>query len=177
MGTLFAHHGSTPWMPFMGSEGLKGAHTQGRMGFASTDDDLFEFIDFSVDKALSREHTNAKFLLAPVAGLAAKVASGARRTVRIAVGYFIGGDVTFNYKTQYWYKRYFSSLSEVLSFSLAHADKSLELAAVRDNELSESGLNSDQQFLLRIQLVVIMVQLSGITSVLYGWLRGRVFDD
>ena len=144
----FAHHGSTPWMPFMGSEGLKGAHTQGRMGFASTDDDLFEFIDFSVDKALSREHTNAKFLLAPVAGLAAKVASGARRTVRIAVGYFIGGDVTFNYKTQYWYKRYFSSLSEVLSFSLAHADKSLELAAVRDNELSESGLNSDQQFLL-----------------------------
>ena len=144
----FAHHGSTPWMPFMGSEGLKGAHTQGRMGFASTDDDLFEFIDFSVDKALSREHTNAKFLLAPVAGLAAKVAPEARRTVRIAVGYFIGEDVTFNYKTQYWYKRYFSSLSEVLSFSLAHADKSLELAAVRDNELSESGLNSDQQFLL-----------------------------
>ncbi len=144
----FAHHGSTPWMPFMGSEGLKGAHTQGRMGFASTDDDLFEFIDFSVDKALSREHTNAKFLLAPVAGLAAKVASGARRTVRIAVGYFIGEDVTFNYKTQYWYKRYFSSLSEVLTFSLAHADKSLELATVRDNELSESGLNSDQQFLL-----------------------------
>ena len=144
----FAHHGSTPWMPFREKEGLKGAHTQGRMGFASTDDDLFEFIDFSVDKALNREHTNAKFLLAPIAGLAAKVAPEARRTVRIAVGYFIGEDVTFNYTTQYWYKRYFSSLSEVLSFSLAHADKSLELATVRDNELSGSGLNSDQQFLL-----------------------------
>lgn len=83
---FFAHHGTTPWMPMEGRHGLKGASTQGRMGFASVDPDVEEFIDFSVDKALGRTHTNTTFLLAPVAGLSARVAPGTTRVVRIAVG-------------------------------------------------------------------------------------------
>ena len=59
-----------------GRNGLKGASTQGRMGFASADPEVEEFIDFSVDKALGRTHTNTNFLLAPVAGLSARVCSG-----------------------------------------------------------------------------------------------------
>ena len=48
------------------------------MGFASADPEVEEFIDFSVDKALGRTHTNTNFLLAPVAGLSARVLRGQR---------------------------------------------------------------------------------------------------
>ncbi len=145
---FFAHHGTTPWMPMEGRHGLKGASTQGRMGFASVDPDVEEFIDFSVDKALGRTHTNTTFLLAPVAGLSARVAPGTTRVVRFAVGYYLGGTVTFNYPTAYWYNRYFNELDEVLSYTLKQAERSISIAKQRDAELASSGLNADQQFLL-----------------------------
>ena len=145
---FFAHHGTTSWMPMEGRNGLKGASTLGRMGFASADPEVEEFIDFSVDKALGRTHTNTNFLLAPVAGLSARVAPGASRVVRIAVGYYLGGTVTFNYPTAYWYNRYFKGLDDVLVYTLDQAERSISIAKERDAELVSSGLNGDQQFLL-----------------------------
>ena len=86
-----------------GRNGLKGA-SHGRMGFASADPEVEEFIDFSVDKALG-ERTPIQFLLALTAG-SARVAPGTVRAVRCR-RVLSRRTVTFNYPTAYWYTRYF----------------------------------------------------------------------
>ena len=68
--------------------------------------------------------------------------------MRIAVGYYLGGTVTFNYPTAYWYNRYFKGLDDVLVYTLDQAERSISIAKERDAELVSSGLNEDQQFLL-----------------------------
>lgn len=145
---FFAHHSSSPWIPFSGEAGLRGASSKGSWGFACSDEAAEEFIDFGVEQALERTHTTPNFLLAPIAGLAVRVPAGEGKTLRIALGYYRAGTVTFNQPTSYWYARYFDGLSEVLRYALDQSERYMALARKRDEELQASGLSEAQQFLL-----------------------------
>lgn len=145
---FFAHHSTSPWMPFSGKTGLRGASSKGNWGFACLEEAAEEFIDFGVEQALERSHTTPNFLLAPIAGLSLKVPAGERKTLLIALGYFRAGNATFNHPASYWYTRYFNGLDEVLKFALDQREQYMALARQRDEELRTSGLSEAQQFLL-----------------------------
>ena len=145
---FFAQHSGTPWTPLSGRGNLKGAVTRERMGHACLDDRVQEFIDFGVEQALERNHTNPNFLLPPVAGLSFVVRPGESRTVRIVLGCYISGQATFNYPAAYWYTQYFSMIDEVFDYAFRNTDRYLAEAAARDEELASSGLSADRQFLI-----------------------------
>ena len=145
---FFGHYSSTPWTPLKGRNGLKGAVTRESMGFASNDLEVGEFIDFGVDQALERNHTTPNFLLAPVAGLSCNVPAGTSKKIEIVLGYFLSGQVSFNYPTTYWYTRYFSSIEEVFLYTFEKKDRYLEVAKKRDEELKNSKLTDAQKFIL-----------------------------
>jgi hypothetical protein len=145
---FFAHHSATPWAPLSGRGAFKGAVTRERMGFACQQDFVGEFIDFGVEQALDRTHTTPNFLLAPVAGLSFKVVPGESKTVRIVLGYYIGGQATFNHAAKYAYTEYFSGIDDVFEYAFAQQERYLAEAAARDAELASSGLSEAQRFLI-----------------------------
>ena len=94
-------------------------------------------------------------LLEPVAhrlgscpGLAFDVPAGQRRTLRLALGCYLAGNVTTGIEASYLYTRYFASLADVLTRTLSTARVAIDDAAEQDRQLLESGLSDDQQFLL-----------------------------
>ena len=146
---FFAIQGDTPWTPLSScNDELKGMMTRNEMGFASNDDSLSEFIDFGIEQALARTHKTPNFLLGPIGGLSFPVPSGAKKTVRIAVGYYKSGEVTFNRSTSYWYTKYFNSLESVFSYALQEFEAFTEIALKSDNELKAFNLSDDQKFLI-----------------------------
>ena len=145
---FFALEGNTPWSPVSQKRGYRGAVTRERMGFASDSEGVEEFVEFGVEQALERKQRTPSFALGPVAGISFVVEPEATRTVRIALGYFIEGQATFNLKSAYWYTRHFSSIYEVFDYAFEHEAAYLKLAADRDAELATSGLSEAQQFLI-----------------------------
>lgn len=146
---FFAIQGSTPWTPLSSREGgLKGMITRDQMGFASDDESVSEFIDFGIEQALAGTHKTPNFLLGPIGGLSFSVVAGTEKTVRFALGYFIGGDVTFNRSTAYWYTQYFNSIESVFSYALEHYKTYTDLAIQSDEQLATYNLSEDQEFLI-----------------------------
>ena len=146
---FFAIQGSTPWTPLSSRDGnLKGIMSRDEMGFASDDESISEFIDFGIEQALAGTHKTPNFLLGPIGGISFKVAPGAEKTVRIALGYFRDGDVVFNRSASYWYTQYFDSIESVFSYALKHYDDFSDIAQKADNDLLSYGLSEDQQFLI-----------------------------
>ena len=146
---FFAIQGSTPWTPLSSRDGnLKGIMSRDEMGFASDDESISEFIDFGIEQALAGTHKTPNFLLGPIGGISFKVAPGAEKTVRIALGYYRDGDVVFNRSASYWYTQYFDSIESVFSYALKHYDDFLDIAQKADNDLLSYGLSEDQQFLI-----------------------------
>lgn len=145
---FFAQHSSTPWTPMSHRGTLRGAVTRERMGHACREDFVEEFIEFGVEQALERSHTNPNFLLPPVAGLSFRVAPGESKTIHIVLGYFISGQATFNHVAEYAYTEHFSSIDEVFGYAFENQGRYLAEAEARDTELASSGLSADQQFLI-----------------------------
>ena len=145
---FFGHHSSTPWIPLENKNGFKGAVTRDKMGFACSDSEVEEFIDFGVEQALNRDHTTPNFLLAPVAGLSCKVAPGSFKKIQIILAYYLDGNVSFGHVAKYWYTRYFKSINDVFIFANQNADKYIEISNERDSELSASKLSEAQKFIL-----------------------------
>ena len=146
---FFAIQGSTPWTPLSSRDGnLKGIMSRDEMGFASDDESISEFIDFGIEQALAGTHKTPNFLLGPIGGISFKVAPGAEKTVRIALGYFRDGDVVFNRSASYWYTQYFDSIESVFSYALKHYDDFSDIVQKADNDLLSYGLSEDQQFLI-----------------------------
>ena len=146
---FFAIQGNTPWTPLSSrDENLKGMMSRDEMGFASDDESIKEFIDFGIEQALARTHKTPNFLLGPIGGISFKVAPGAEKTVRIALGYFRDGDVLFNRSASYWYTQYFDSIESVFSYALKQYDDFSDIVQKADNDLLSYGLSEDQQFLI-----------------------------
>ncbi|MGC6505395.1 MAG: glycoside hydrolase family 52 protein [Coraliomargaritaceae bacterium] len=145
---FFAISSDQYWAPLSNrSDRLKGFSSCERKGFA-TDAEVEEFCDFSVEQAFARTHTNANFMLGPVAGCRFYVPAGEAREVIFVLGYYIGGQATYNYPAHYWYTQYFEGIDAVFEYGLKHRDRYLQEAEARDLELRTSGLSTDQQFLL-----------------------------
>ena len=146
---FFAIQGDTPWTPLSScKDGLRGMITRNEMGFASDDDSVSEFIDFGIEQALARTHKTPNFLLGPIGGLSFTVASGSKKTVRIAIGYYKSGEATFNRSASYWYTKHFNSIESVFSYALKEFEAFTEVAVKSDNELSAYNLSDDQKFLI-----------------------------
>ena len=77
---FFALQGSTPWIPLSSRDScLKGMISRNEIGFATDDQSVSEFIDFGIEKALSRTHKTPNFLLGPTGGLSFHVEAGSER--------------------------------------------------------------------------------------------------
>jgi hypothetical protein len=137
------------WSPLQkdGPDGPKGFMSHERIGFATMDGGM-AFCDFSVERALKREHTNPVFRLGSVAGIAFRVPAGEQREVHLALGGYLGGQATFNHAARFWYTGHFSGLFDVLAYALENRDRYLAEAGARDAELAASGLSAEQQFLI-----------------------------
>jgi hypothetical protein len=77
-----------------------------------------------------------------------KVPAGTTKTYTIALATYEEGTITTGIDTSFYYTGLFKSLEEVIDFGLKNVDYYIEMAAQRDRELKESGLNEHRQFLL-----------------------------
>jgi hypothetical protein len=92
-------------------------------------------------------HERVPHLLGSCPGLLVEVPPGERRTLRIALGCYIDGNVTTGLEGRYLYTNYFSSLEDVLDAALTKGDPKPTSDAL-DQQLLDSGLTPDQQFLI-----------------------------
>ncbi len=81
-------------------------------------------------------------------GIAFEVAAGKRQTLIVSIGVYHDGIVTTGLEGRYLYARYFSDLNDVLDAALRGWDAFHNGSIDLDNELLNSGLSADQQFLI-----------------------------
>ena len=91
---------------------------------------------------------NAVHRLGNTPGVCFEVQPGQTRRLRIALGVYLGGNVTTGLAGRYLYTRYFGDLLDVLSAALDSFDQRSKRATQLDDELRNSGLSADQQFLI-----------------------------
>ncbi len=80
-------------------------------------------------------------------GLAMEVPAGQRRTLRLAFGCYMEGNVTTGLVGQYLYTRYFAGLEDVLAAALERGDPRPPCEEL-DRRLLQSALTADQQFMI-----------------------------
>jgi hypothetical protein len=136
------------WSALNGAPEQKGFTSREELGFVTSDADAHAFCDFTVERALSGEHTQTNFLLGSIAGVHFAVPAGSTKTVEVVVGGYISGNVTFNRPTQYAYTQYFSSLLDVFNYAQENHGRYMEEAAARDAELQASKLTEAQRLLV-----------------------------
>jgi len=134
------------WLPLGG--GLTGFRNRHGLGLAVREEGVTAFSSFTVETELERDHRTPAFGLGTVAGFRVRVPPGGSRTLSVVVGWYRDGVVTIGKAMRYWYTRLFTGLEDVLELSLARLESRFAAAAARDQELAESGLNHEQQFLI-----------------------------
>ena len=100
------------------------------------------FCRWSPDQGLAEP---VPHLLGSCPGLCVEVPPGQRRTLRVALGWYLGDVVTTGHQGRYLYARHFTSLADVLTAALDRGDPAPACAAL-DRQLLDSGLTADQQF-------------------------------
>lgn len=89
------------------------------------------------------------FRLGSISLLLVEVAPGEKKTVDIALGWYINGAATFGQlQMPYAYTDHYSGLIDVLSSALANKETILAETARVNQDLKDSGLNVDQQFMI-----------------------------
>ncbi len=133
------------WLPLTGINGLRS-----RRGvlLAAAEADATAFINFDVRSEFSRTHGQALFGLGSTAGFRVVVPPGATRTVTLAIGWWIPGEVTIGRAMRSWYTRLFSGPEDVVGHALAHAEATIAACAARDAELASSALDDEQRFFI-----------------------------
>lgn len=130
------------------ANGMVGVTCRDSIGIATQSPGARAFSHFSVQSALSKMGNNDCFMLGPTAGVMIDVKAGETVTLRLALGFYLGGNVTFNRAMQYYYTQHFTGLTDVLAYGLKHFDSYAAIAEASDKQLRASKLNSHQQFLL-----------------------------
>jgi xylan 1,4-beta-xylosidase len=110
------------------------------------DSKFFAIQRWSVAEGLA--DSNPVHALGTCAGLAMEVPPGEKKTLVLAIGVYLDGVVTTGLEGRYFYTRYYSGLDDVLSTALDRWPDLRAAAARLDAQLLESGLSSDQQFLI-----------------------------
>ncbi|MDO6686529.1 MULTISPECIES: glycoside hydrolase family 52 protein [unclassified Agarivorans] len=130
------------------NNGMLGVTCRDNIGLATTCKSATAFSHFSVQSALSKIGNNDCFMLGPTAGFMVDVKAGEKVTLRLALGFYLGGNATFNRAMQYYYTQHFTGLNDVLSYALGHFDEYAAIAKQADKELQDSALSAHQQYLL-----------------------------
>ncbi|MDP4090530.1 MAG: glycoside hydrolase family 52 protein, partial [Bacillota bacterium] len=125
-----------------------GAASERRYGFAAlASDDIKELSRLDILTSWANDnYQNHDLGRAP--SLIFKVPAGEVRTYTIALATYQDGTVTTGIDTDFYYTGLFKSLEDVLDYGLRNFDCYLNLAAKRDKELKESGLNEHRRFLI-----------------------------
>ena len=159
---VFAMNFNEPgWLPLDGvGAGRRGFSLRGQMGVVGTVIDAGQngtshnghgstaesapdlFCRWSPDQGLAEP---VPHLLGSCPGLCVEVPAGQRRTLRVALGWYLGDVVTTGHQGRYLYTRYFTGLADVLAAALDRGDPARACTAI-DRQLLDSGLSVDQQF-------------------------------
>jgi hypothetical protein len=125
-----------------------GAASERRYGFgAANSEDVRELSRLDILTSWANDnYQNHDLGRAPA--LIFKVPAGTLRTYTIALATYQDGTITTGIDTDFYYTGLFKSLEDVIDFGIKNADYYLEMAAQRDRELKEGGLNEHRQFLL-----------------------------
>jgi len=107
----------------------------------------FPFFRWSPNDGIA-ERDNPVHLLGSCPGLGFEVPPGQKRTLQVALGCYLEGVVTTRLEGVYQYTKHYASLTDVLNQALEHFDRLKHEAIALDNDLLESGLSADRQFLL-----------------------------
>jgi hypothetical protein len=107
--------------------------------------DPFHFCRFSVDDGLRQEMTHQ---LGAVPGVAVEALPGERVELRISLGCFLEDLVTTRLEGRYFYTRFFHGLQDVLLELQRSFPGRRTMSHRLDDELMNSGLSPDQQFLI-----------------------------
>lgn len=127
---------------------LLGAACERRYGFGtSACEDIKELSRLDILTSWANDnYQNHDLGRAP--SLIFKVPAGEIRSYIIALATYQEETITTGIDTRFYYTGLFKSLEEVIEFGIKNADYYLNMAAQRDSELKESGLNEHRQFLL-----------------------------
>ena len=142
---FFAANFNAPgWLPLEKSVGFTHRDQLGlRVHTEDGGPEPFLFCRWTVNEGL-REPVAHR--LGSVPGVGVEIPPGRTRTLRIAIGCYLGGVVTTGLEGRYLYTRYFTGLADVLDHALR--SDAQQAAARLDRQLLSSGLSSDQQFLI-----------------------------
>lgn len=114
-----------------------GQHTL--TAIASDDPDVIAGVAFQPEKVLNHTSTeNLNFLVGSLGMLVGTVQPGEVRTFRFAVGFFREGTATTGIDTRYYYRRYFTTIEDVVSYALADFDRVKQIATDFDQHLHQS---------------------------------------
>jgi hypothetical protein len=106
----------------------------------------FSFMRWTPQQGM--EDINPRHLLGNVPGAGITVPAGEKRTLRIALGVYLGGTETLGIEGKYYYTRYYGGIDDVLAEALRRFDALRTAAIADDQKLLSSGLSANQQFLI-----------------------------
>jgi hypothetical protein len=140
-----------------GIEFLNGEEHRGRVGFtwrdklgvlgeSSDGPEPFLFSRFSLPDGLRGR--GAPHRLGTVPGIGFTVPPGKRRTLTLALGWYLAGKVTTRVETSYLYASHYASLRDVLTHALDRANELRESARRFDAFGASRSLSADRQFLM-----------------------------
>lgn len=104
----------------------------------------FPFCRWDVENGLK----DPVHLLGSTPGIGFEVPAGEKLALRLALGAFLEYTVTTRLNGRYRYTRYFGGLTDCLGSALYNFDLYVDIAHSLDEELLDSGLSVDQQFLI-----------------------------
>lgn len=126
--------------------GLVGVEFAGRLALAApAGDGVRAVVGPDLPEALA---ARTPHLLFGTAGLAVRVPAGERRTLALALGWYVPGVVTGRLEGRYYYTRCFASLPEVAGYALAHGAERAAWARELDATLDAAPRSAAQRFLV-----------------------------
>ena len=127
--------------------GLTGIAKGQSYGIFSDDRSAITAQAFTADAILSEaEPLNYQEGLGQTGLILFQVPAGKRKTFRLALGFFRGGQVTTGLPTSYWYTRFFANLEAVAAYALKHFEGGRTSSRAADRLLASRKLNDDQRF-------------------------------
>jgi len=123
-------------MRLLDEAGLTGIAQRTTTAIATNDPDVRAGIAFQPEKVLSPDsEENLAFLVGGLGLLVGTVAPGEVRTFRFAIAFFLEGTATTGIRTRYMYRRWFSSVEDVLHHALDRFESSRKEAEAFDERL------------------------------------------
>jgi hypothetical protein len=128
---------------------LQGLASGQSTGIFTSDMDIVPAMDMGHGRLLAEKNpSNYVFGLGRTGLLTAIVPAGKKKTIRFAICFFRGGQVTTGMPCSYYYNRYYKSLADVAKQALANFNWFKTKAKSADKMLQTKKLNADQCWMM-----------------------------